>query len=114
MRKIMEEAWILVNPRSVDDPVSSVTFPSKTFEYIMCRRPVIATEFSGCFEKFKEITMTCGKGTAKEIEEAILKIDKLNEEELKQFVCEAYDYVTGEMSWKKQTDRIYEYIKQLL
>lgn len=113
MRKIMEEAWILVNPRSVADPVSSVTFPSKLLEYIMCKRPVITTEFDGIPEEIKKITVGCGEGTSQEICNAINYINMLTPKEIEEFVEIAYDYVCKNMSWEKQADKIYKYIKKI-
>ena len=37
------EAWLLVNPRKVDDLIAKVTFPSKTFEYMLSGTPVLTT-----------------------------------------------------------------------
>lgn len=111
MRSIMEGAWILINPRSVEDPVSAVTFPSKIFEYIMCRRPVITTEFSGIPQYIQDITVGCGRGTPIEIQNAIQRILIMEEEELKKFVFNAYEYVTKSMSWDEQTDRIVTFLE---
>lgn len=110
MRKIMKNAWILINPRSVEDPISSVTFPSKIFEYIMCRRPVITTEFDGIPEEIKKITIGCGKGTPEEISKAINRVYEMQQTELDEFVEQAYAYVMDNVSWVKQGDRIYQYI----
>lgn len=114
MRKIMEKAWILVNPRVVDDPISAVTFPSKVFEYIMCRRPVITTEFKGMPEDIKKITIECGAGSPQEIKKAIGKVNALSEEEIDDLTQNAYDYVKNNISWEKQGERIYKYINQII
>lgn len=113
MRKIMEEAWVLVNPRSVDDSVSAVTFPSKIFEYLMCKRPVITTEFSGFPECIKDVTVGCGQGSPKEMVEAINRVLLFEEEELSQFIAKAYDFVVNDMSWERQTDRIFNYLEKI-
>ena len=114
MRKIMEGAWILVNPRSVADPVSAISFPSKLFEYIMCGRPVVTTVFSGMPENIKKIVYSCGNGTIDEIKVTLKQMDRMPEETLHRSAEEAYRYVVDEMNWNKQVEKIFLYIQSIL
>lgn len=113
MRSIMEKAWILVNPRSVEDPVSTISFPSKLFEYITCMRPVVTTEFMGMPESIKKIVFSCGKGTVEEIKETIKEISMTSEEILDKKTEEAYRYVVDEMNWEKQAEKILVYLRTI-
>lgn len=114
MRKIMEGAWILTNPRSVADPVSAISFPSKLFEYIMCGRPVVTTVFSGMPENIKKIVYSCGNGTIDEIKVTLKQMDRMSEETLNRSAEEAYRYVVNEMNWNKQVEKIFLYIQSIL
>lgn len=114
MRKILRESWVLVNPRSTKNFVSSVTFPSKLFEYIACCRPVISTEFDGMEEKIKELVYGCGDGTPEEIKTCIESIDGKDEEEIKNKVKKAYYYIEREFCWKKNAENIYNFLRENL
>lgn len=114
MRKILGQSWILVNPRSVEDPISQVTFPSKTFEYIMSGRPVISTKFAGIPDDIERIIFSCGNGSPYEIKEAIYKIKNMREEELHQHVEKSIEYLTTNMTWDKQCQKIYSYFCRIL
>ncbi len=93
MRKVLRESWVLVNPRSTVDFVSTVTFPSKILEYIMCGRPVISTEFSGIPEEIRDVIWGCGNGTPDEICDCIKQIYNFDENELNRVIKEVRDKV---------------------
>ena len=98
MRQIMRRAWLLVNPRDVEDPVSQVTFPSKIFEYIMCLRPVVATEFSGMPREISDLICGCGDGTPREIKQAIYHIWNTDEKIIREKCLYAKNYIVNSMS----------------
>lgn len=111
IKEIMKNAWVLINPRKVDDDVSSVTFPSKLFEYIMCKRPVITTIFNGMPQCIKDITIGCGEGSPLEIEQSINYLCDCDEKKIEKIVNTAYEYVVTNMSWEAQTSKIVDYLE---
>ncbi len=114
MRSIMRGAWILANPRSVDDPISKVTFPSKLFEYIMCERPVVSTVFEGMPLEIENCIFSCKSGNPEEIKKTISSMYWMDSEVLAKRVRVSVDYIKENMNWHVQCNKIYAYLKNII
>jgi|GEM_PF-2277533 len=112
MMQIQREAYLLVNPRTVDDPIAMVTFPSKILEYMMSGTPVLTTKLNGFTEDYFD------KMFFVEQNEPIILANKINEimcvpiDELDKKALLAKQFVLENKNWKKQCEKIYEFIKE--
>ena len=113
MREKMKSAWVLVNPRSTDDPISSVSFPSKLFEYVMCKRPVITTKFNGMPNDILNIVWSCGSGSVDEIMSALISINESTNFEIKKKVENAYEYIFERYNWNRIGEDIEHYLNHI-
>ena len=109
--QLQKEAWILINPRVVDDPISKVTFPSKTFEYLLSGTPVLSTRLNGYSEDYEGKIFFSKTDSPQDIADAINCLYETNEETLFETARSAFEYVVSEKSWKHQTERISDFIK---
>lgn len=114
MMKKQREAYLLVNPRPIDDPISMVTFPSKIFEYMLSGTPIISTKLNGFTEEYTDkMFFFCGQ-TEKDMAKTILDIMKKNPEELVEYAERAYRFVSEERTWEKQVEKISKYIHDII
>ncbi|WP_285959009.1 glycosyltransferase [Thomasclavelia spiroformis] len=109
--KKQQEAWLLVNPRIVNDPIAQVTFPSKTFEYLLSGTPVLSTRLNGYSDEYKEVMIFCGD-SALEISKAIGEIRNINDEVLNDMAQNAKKFIINQRNWEIQTKKIYNFIKK--
>ncbi len=114
MMKKQREAYLLINPRPIDDPISMVTFPSKIFEYMLSGTPIISTKLNGFTEEYTDkMFFFCGQ-TEKDMAKTILDIMKKNPEELVGYAERAYRFVSEERTWEKQVEKISKYIHDII
>lgn len=113
MLKKQREAWLLVNPRPIDDPIACVTFPSKIFEYMLSGTPVLTTKLNGFtkeyYDKMFFVEDSNSKSMAKKIDEISLK----SNQEIESIANKAYNFVVEYRSWSKQSERIYDFIRKI-
>mgnify|MGYP004600873411 CR=1 FL=1 len=114
MRKIQKKAWLLVNPRPVDDAIARVTFPSKIFEYMISGRPVLTTRHNAFDNEMLKYVYTIENNSVKSIVEAIESILSSQNEELDIRGQRAKRYVIDEFNWTVQTRKIYDFISKIL
>ena len=109
MMMIQKDAYLLINPRPIDDPISQVTFPSKIFEYLLSGTVVLSTKMSGFSDEYldKMILMDDdARSIARKIDESMrIPHDRLND-----MAEKAYQFVTKEKSWEKQGKKIHEFL----
>lgn len=109
MLGIQKEAYLLINPRPVNDPISQVTFPSKILEYLMSGTVVLSTKMSGFTDAYLDkmiLTDDDARSMAKKIDESMrIPFDKMNDMAVK-----AYKFVTEEKNWKKQGKKIHDFL----
>ncbi len=104
------EAWLLINPRKVDDLIAKVTFPSKTFEYMLSGTPVLTTRLNGYSEEYMDKLFFTETDTAEDIAESISMIAKKEETELREITERAYDFVCEKRIWNVQAKKIVDFI----
>ena len=96
---IQQEAFLLINPRRVDDPMSEVTFPSKILEYMLSGTPVLSTRLNGFTEEYEDKMFFMRHGTAEEIARAIDDLARRAPDELRDTAAKARGFVLEERSW---------------
>lgn len=104
------EAFLLVNPRPIDNYISQVTFPSKIFEYMMSGTPVLTTKLNGFTEDYMDTMFFIDDNAPKTIELAVRYILALDEATLKDLAQKAYNLVTEKKNWHVQTQSMYNFI----
>ena len=105
MQKQME-AWLLINPRRIHDPISQVTFPSKTFEYMLSGTPVLSTKLNGYGPEYNGKILFSDGDTGEELAKAIDKIAKMDTVVLQEYAQRAREFVIKERKWSVQVKRI--------
>lgn len=111
MLRIQKQAYALINPRPVDNPVAKVTFPSKIFEYMLSGRPVITTKLNGLSADFLENLYVTESDTPQGMAKEIDKVMSLPEKELSDKAQAAFSFVVDNMTWDKQWGRISDFMK---
>lgn len=109
--QIQKQAYALINPRPVENPIAKVTFPSKIFEYMLSGRPVITTKLNGLSIQFLENLYVSESDSPEGIAKEIDKVMSLPEKELFEKAQAAFSFVVENMTWDKQWERIREFIK---
>lgn len=112
--EIYNHAWLLINPRPIDDAISQVTFPSKIFEYLLSGTPVLSTRLSGFSEEYDKIMFFAEGDDARSIGESINTVAQLPAKILCQAALNAQSFVVNSRTWQKQSARIKDFLLTLL
>lgn len=112
MRRKQSKAWLLINPRPVNDPIAKVTFPSKIFEYMLSGTPVLTTKLNGFTEDYFDKMFFVENNDSKAMAEKIDEISLKSDEEIATMAKKAQDFVVECRSWEKQCEKIYNFIKK--
>lgn len=110
MLAIQRKAWLLVNPRPVDDPIAQLTFPSKIFEYMMSGTPVLTTRLNGFSEEYEGKLFFAEDNKPETLAYWINRISQMDNMQLRNMAAEAEKFVREEKNWEKQTDKIMAFI----
>lgn len=105
-----KDAFLLINPRIINHPISKVTFPSKIFEYMLSGTAVLSTELNGFSTELKSNIFTM-KDDSFNMAKQIDLIAKLPETVLEEKARAAYDFITNEKNWNVQVEKIYNFMK---
>lgn len=105
------EAWLLVNPRIINDPIAQVTFPSKTFEYLLSGTPVLTTRLNGYTHEYDNIMLYLEDDSPEKIALTIEKIADSSVEELKQIADQAKKLIVERRNWKVQSSKILDFLE---
>lgn len=106
-----QEAFLLINPRPVDDPVVMCTFPSKIFEYLSSGTPVLATEIGAFSQEYYKYMFTVKDNTPSVLAGKIDEIANMDAKTLGEKAFDAYGFVTEKKNWDVQGRRIAEFLK---
>jgi len=107
--RYQREAWLLINPRNTEDIVSKVTFPSKTFEYLLSGTPVLSTRLNGYTEEYNGTMFFIDNNSPEEIAKAITSLIN-NKADMQIVASRGREFVKNTRSWKRQAGRIYDFI----
>ena len=105
-----QEAWGLINPRITEDPIAKVTFPSKTFEYLLSGTPVITTRLNGYGPEYENCMIFAEQDTPEGIAAAINRMLEMPASELEDMASRARNMVCTQKTWGKQAQRIAEFL----
>lgn len=113
-RTIMQkqrEAWVLINPRIVDNLIAQVTFPSKTFEYMLSGTPIISTRLSGYTKEYDDLMIYTGD-SVDELMETIRLVESMSQDELSAYAQRAMSFVISQKTWKHQVEKISRFLEE--
>lgn len=113
MIQIQRRAWLLVNPRPVDDRISRVTFPSKIFEYMVSGRPVLSTALTGFTKEYRDRMYIAENNTPKCLADMINLIADVPLQKLQEKANDAREFVLSEKNWTRQTKKILDFLKEI-
>ena len=112
-QKAQREAWLLANPRPVNDLISLMTFPSKIMEYMVSGVPVLSTKLSGLSEAFRAHLYMMGD-QPEDMRDAIESVSQKSIEELSSKATDAYRFIADNKTWRNQIDRFCDFISDLI
>ncbi|MDR2043942.1 MAG: glycosyltransferase [Clostridium sp.] len=105
-----KRAWLLLNPRPVEDPIARVTFPSKIFEYMASGTPVLTTRLNGFTPEYSDKMFFASGSEPKILAAWINRIARLPERDLRRMGERAREFVLREKSWTVQVRKIHEFL----
>ena len=111
MKNIQAEAWLLINPRPVDDEIALMTFPSKLFEYLISGTPVLTTKLNGLMPEYLDNLFYIEDNSPETIAGKINEIYSMDDGKLLELAENARRFIRTEKSWEKQGELIYEFLK---
>ena len=113
MIRIQQKAWLLVNPRPVDDKIAKVTFPSKIFEYMVSGRPVLSTALTGFTKEYRDRMFIAQNNSPKCLADMINLITDIPLPQLQEKANDARKFILSEKTWTRQTERIFDFLKEI-
>lgn len=108
---VLEEsrAWLLVNPRPIDQEFAKLSFPSKNMEYLSTGSPVLTTRLPGMPTEYLDYVFTIDSPGRDGIREALEKTFLLSAEELHKRGESGKRFVLSQKSNLTQAQRILEF-----
>lgn len=110
--EIQREAYLLINPRPVDNYISQVTFPSKIFEYMVSGTPVLTTKLNGFHEEYFDTMYFIENNDVDSIIEGMKYVLNQTPQQMKDIARKAYTMVKTKKNWDIQTSRIFDFINE--
>lgn len=107
-----KEAWLLINPRVVNDPIAQVTFPSKTFEYLLSGTPVLSTRLNGYTREYDEAMIYLENDSPENIALAIEKISSYSANKLEKIADQGKKLVVECRNWEVQSSKILDFLER--
>ncbi len=103
-------AWLLVNPRRIEDEIAKVTFPSKIFEYMYSGTPALSTRLNGFTPEYEDKLFFAENNKPETLARAVASIAALPERELLSRAQRAKKYVESKKNWAYQVRRILSFL----
>lgn len=108
--RIHQEAFLLVNPRRIDDQISKVTFPSKMLEYMLSGTPVLTTRLNGFTSDYEGKVFFTKDDSARSIATAIDDLACRPISELQKTADDARAFVLATRSWAARGPEIASFL----
>ena len=106
-----KSAYVLLNPRPIEDEYSKCSFPSKLLEYMATGTPVLTTRLWSLQEQYFDKLFFFGDSSVQGILSGLLEFYKKDEEEVKKVGARAAEFVRREKNAHIQAKRIIDFIK---
>lgn len=112
MIEVQRNAWALISPRPVEDPIAMVTFPSKIFEYMTSGTPVISTRLNGFLPEYEGLLMFAESNEPRELAKCIMKMAEHSYTDMLEMAKRAREFIIENKSWEVQAKRIIDFIEK--
>lgn len=112
MIKIQANADLLINPRTINDPISTYTFPSKILEYLASGTPTLTTKINGLLPEYLNYLFYTHDDTPKGIAKSLEEVLNLDRPKMIETAKKGKIFVLENKNWKKQTDKLIHFIEK--
>lgn len=107
------QATVLINPRPTGHWITRYTFPYKLLEYMLSGRPVINTDLQGVPAEYHQYTLVLNDETPAGLARLIEAVCARSADDLAAFGQRARQFVVQEKNWRRQGQRIYDFLCSL-
>jgi len=108
LQSIQQNSLMLINPRQNVHEFTKYSFPSKTMEYMMSARPVIAYKLDGIPDEYTQYIISPEDNSPQKLADLITHYASLPESELELIGLKARDFVLTKKDAVSQTKKIIE------
>lgn len=108
-----KNATLLVNPRANDEEYTKYSFPSKTMEYLVSGRPVLAFLLDGMPEEYKDYIIAFNENTPEAIARIIENMLQKDSKELDDIGNKSKNFALKFKNCRVQTKKIVDSIDQM-
>lgn len=112
MSEVQQDAFLLINPRQINHPVSDVTFPSKVLEYMVSGTPVLSTRLRCFSSEYDGCVFFAETGSPEDLAERIDTVAGLPSEERSRVGSAGREFVLLNRTWEASVRRIYEFLRE--
>lgn len=110
VEELQLKSTVLINPRNNLGLYNKYSFPSKTLEYIIRKKPVIMYKLDGIPKEYDDYIYYIKGDSINDIAKTIVEVCQKSNDEIKEFAEKAYTFVTEKknniIQCKKITDMI--------
>ena len=111
VRELQYSATMLINPRQVNGIDSKYSFPSKTIEYLLCKKPVLMHRLPGMDEIYDNYLFTPEKYGFEGFQQLIEYVGSMPTDERNIIAEKGRDFVLQNKSPRTQMKKVLEMIK---
>ncbi len=113
IRKIQEEAYLLVNPRNSKEEYTKYSFPSKTMEYMDAGRPVLMYRLPGIPEEYDDYLLYVDSEQEDGLYYALNQVLSLPRDALNKLGLDGKAFVKANKNCERQCKKIVEMWMQI-
>lgn len=107
---LQRDAFLLLNPRQIDHPVSDVTFPSKVLEYMASGTPVLTTRLRSFSSDYEGLVYFAEEGSPRDLAMRIDTLCALPPEELARVGAAARRFILETRTWNATAERVRRFL----
>lgn len=112
MVRVQQKAWALINPRTVEDPIAKVTFPSKIFEFMASGTPVISTRLNGFLPEYDGLLIYVESNEPQKMAKCIMEMASRPYTEMLEMAKRARKFIIENKNWNIQAKKIVNFIAE--
>lgn len=112
VKKLREQATILVNPRNSNDEFTRYSFPSKTIEYLASGIPVVMYKLKGIPKEYDKHIYYVQENTSTSLCNKLIEVLKLSDDVRRKRAEEAKKFVISKKNDKYQAKKILDMLRK--
>lgn len=106
--EVVDNAYVLVNPRKNDTEYTKYSFPSKIIDYLATGNPVVAYRLDGMPERYENFIHFVPDNSVESLRDTMIRVIGMPDEEKKKMSSDALRYLNEELSCKNAAKKIIE------